>query len=78
MRPTKPMGPHTDTAAEVEGMVDKESQRAVWTIGENKNTALETGIYNLTQEETPVLVHFGTDNTQQWMMVRLEAPEGEQ
>ena len=68
----------TDTAAEVEGMVDNESQRAVWTIGENKNTVLETGIYNLTQEETPVLVHFGTDNTQQWMMVRLEEPESEQ
>jgi hypothetical protein len=68
----------TDAAAEIEGMVDKKSQRAVWTIGENKNTVLETGIYNLTQEETPILVHFGTDDTQQWMLVRLEEPEDEQ
>lgn len=64
----------TNSALSVEGMVDKGTQRAVWTIGENKNTTLETGIYGLTQEETPVLVHFGTEQTQQWLLVRLEEP----
>ena len=67
----------TETTLPVEGMVDKETQRAAWTIGDNKNTVLETGIYNLTQEETPVLVHFGKDQTQTWLMVRLEEPEAQ-
>jgi hypothetical protein len=55
----------------------KNTQGAVWTIGDNKDAVLETGIYYLTQDETPVLVHFGTDQTQQWLMVRLEEPEEE-
>ena len=67
----------TDSAEQLEGMVDKKTQRATWTIGDNKNTVLETGIYNLTQEEAPVLVHFGTEQTQQWLLVRLEEPEEE-
>jgi hypothetical protein len=65
----------TNSAENVEGMVEKTSQRAVWTIGDNKNTVLETGIYNLTEDETSVLVHFGPEQTQQWLLVRLEEPE---
>jgi hypothetical protein len=65
----------TDNAVEVQGTVDGPTQRAAWTVGENKNTVMETGIYNLTEEETPVLVHFSNGQTQQWLMVRLEEPE---
>ena len=65
----------TNSAKNVEGMVDKASQRAVWTIGDNKDTVLETGIYNLTEDETSVLVHFGPEQTQQWLLVRLKEPE---
>jgi copper ion binding protein len=66
----------TDAAEEVSGMVAKDTQRAAWTIGNNKTTVMETGLYNLTEDEAAVLVHFGTDQTQQWLMVRLEEPEG--
>ncbi len=59
-------------------MVDKNTQRAAWTIGDNKSNVLETGVNNLTQDETSVLVHFGTERTQTWLMVRLEDPESEQ
>jgi hypothetical protein len=68
----------TDSAQPLEGMVDKKTQRAAWTVGENKNTVFETGIYNLTQEETPVLVHFGSQQTQQWLLVRLEEPASDE
>ena len=68
----------TDSAQSVEGMVDKSTQRAAWTIGDNKNTVLETGVYNLTKDETSVLVHFGAEKTQQWLMVRLEEPPAEE
>ena len=56
----------------VKGAVDKATQRAAWTVGDNTSTVYETGIANLTKEETPILVHFGKDRTQQWMLVRLK------
>jgi hypothetical protein len=34
----------------------------------------ETGLYNLTKAEAPVLVHFGKDRTQQWLLIRLKQP----
>lgn len=61
----------------VEGHVDPESQRAAWWIGDKRDNILETGIYNLTQDQTPLLVHFGSQQTQTWLLVRLdEASEG--
>ncbi|MCZ6538346.1 MAG: hypothetical protein O6922_00775 [Chloroflexi bacterium] len=62
----------SDSAQPVEGHVDSESQRAAWWIGSNQNIIMETGIYNLTKEETPVLLHFGSQKTQTWLLVRLE------
>jgi hypothetical protein len=58
----------------VQGRVDKETQRLAFTIGDDRNTVMETGIYNLTQDQTPVLCHFGTSQTQVYMMVRLPEP----
>jgi hypothetical protein len=65
----------TDSAQEIEGMVDKETQRAAWVPIGKKNPIMETGISNLTQETTPALVHFADGSTQQWLMVRLDKPE---
>ena len=59
------------TTLPVHGSVDKKTQRAAWTIGTNKNTVIETGIYNLTKDEAPALVHFGKDRTEQWLLVRM-------
>ena len=33
---------------------------------------METGIQNLTESETPALVHFADGQTQQWLLVHLE------
>jgi hypothetical protein len=65
----------SDTALPVYGSVDKKTQRAAWIVGDRKDTVYETGIGNLTQAETSMLVHFGKDRTQQWTLVRLESPE---
>ncbi len=46
-----------------------------WTIGDDKNTVMDTGLYNLTEQESTVLVHYGTAKTAQWMMVRLKQQE---
>lgn len=62
----------TNKTQQVQGSVDKKTQRAAWTVGDNKNTVYDTGIYNLTKDEAPLLVHVGKDQTQQWLMVRLD------
>lgn len=65
----------TGNAFEVEGAIDNQSQRAAWgPVGESW-PIMETGIYNLTENEAEALLHFGDGQTQQWSMVRLEDPE---
>lgn len=66
----------TDIARPVKGTVDKKTQRAAWTFADGKNTdiVMETGINNLTQDQAELLVHFGKDMAQQWLMVRLQQP----
>jgi uncharacterized protein (TIGR03000 family) len=61
----------TDTTLPVHGAVDKTSQRASWFVGDQKTTIYDTGIYNLTKDESPLLIHFGKDRTQQWLLVRV-------
>jgi hypothetical protein len=65
----------SDTSLPVFGSVDKKTQRAAWTVGDRKETVYETGVGNLTEAETTMLVHFGKDRTQQWTLIRLEEPD---
>jgi hypothetical protein len=55
----------------VEGAVDKKTQRITWVVEDRDKIIFDTGLYNLTKDETPVLVHFGKDKTEQWVFVRL-------
>jgi hypothetical protein len=66
----------TKEALTVQGAIDRTTQRAAWYAGENQNTVMEAGIYNLTEDQAPALVHFGTEKQQQVLLVRL--PEKEQ
>ncbi len=63
------------TTVPVHGAVDKKTQRVAWTVGDNKQTVGETGLYNLTKDESPALIHIGKDKTQQWTLVRLKQPD---
>src|SRR5439155_17436128 len=58
----------------VQGRVDKETQRVAFTIGDAKDVVFETGIYNLTQQQTPVLVH-GDGREEVYLLLRLELPK---
>jgi hypothetical protein len=64
----------TNTTQTIEGMADKESQRCAWNVVGKTWPIMETGIVNLTEDTAPALVHFADDQTQQWLMVRLEEP----
>ena len=68
----------TDQCQTVQGQVDKETQRVAFRIGESETIVAETGLYNLTQEEAPVLIHFGTERTENYLLVRLEYAEDEE
>jgi hypothetical protein len=67
----------TGVSHPVEGMVDEKTQRAAWMAadGTNENVVMETGIYNLSENQTPVLIHFGPGETQEALLVRLDEPE---
>ena len=69
-------GNYTDSATNqnqiVQGSIDKKTQRAAFTVGDNKTSVIETGLYNLTKDEAPCLLHIGKDQTEQWLLVRLK------
>ena len=61
------------------GMVDDNTQRAAWAFadGEHPDVVFETSIYNLTEPESTMMVHFGprAADAEVWRLVRLERPE---
>ena len=65
----------TGESFEVEGMVDPETQRAAWGPVGKDWPIMETGLYNLTENETGALLHFADGQTQQWILVRLDEPD---
>ncbi len=67
----------TGETQSIEGMVDQKSQRAAWTIKGKSTPIMETGLANLTQNETHALLHFADGTTQQWMMAHLEKPKSD-
>jgi hypothetical protein len=64
-----------DNTLPLYGSVDKKTQRVAWSIGDKKNIVFETGLNNLTKEESTLLVHYGTDSTQQMILARLPEPK---
>lgn len=72
-------GNYTDTVSGqtqvIHGSVDKQTQKVAFTVGDNSQNVIETGLYNLTKDEAPVLIHLGSDKTEQWLLVRLQQPE---
>jgi hypothetical protein len=62
----------TNTVQAIEGMVDKQTQRAAWTAADKVRPLMEIGIANLTQDSTAALVHFADGTTQRCLLVRLE------
>jgi hypothetical protein len=72
-------GNYTDSADNdtqpIHGSVDMKTQRVAFTVGDKSTTVVETGLYNLTKDEAPALLHIGKDQTEQWLLVRLKNPD---
>lgn len=61
-----------DNNLPVYGSVDRTTQRAAWSVGDKKEVVYEAGLYNLTQPQCTVLIHYGKEKTRQMILVRLE------
>lgn len=66
-----------DHVLPIHGAVDQETQRAAWTVDNNKNFFMEAGLSNLTSGESPTLIH-KSGRTERWLLVRLPQPESQQ
>lgn len=56
------------------GEVDKKTQKAVWKMTNSENSPfVETGVYNLTQAQTPVKVTFADGSTEKGVLVRIDS-----
>jgi len=64
----------SNDSKQVAGKVDKATQRAAWRIGDNGKTLYETSLANLTQDVSPVVIHFDSNRTQTWLLVRMPQP----
>ncbi|RIK63990.1 MAG: hypothetical protein DCC65_15040 [Planctomycetota bacterium] len=64
-----------DQTMPITGSVDKTSQRAAWKVADKADVVMETGIFNLTQENATALVHFGKDKTEERLLVRMPPPK---
>lgn len=64
----------TDHTLEIHGAVDKQTQRAAWTVDNNPNFYMEAGLVNLTNGEATTLIH-KQGRTEKWLLVQLPQPE---
>lgn len=63
----------TDTAQTLTGMVDPKTQMASWSMADRADSPIaSTGIYNLTEAETSINVHFTDGTDQNWTLVRVQ------
>lgn len=63
----------TDTAHDLTGKVDPNSQIAYWSLADRTDSPIaSTSMYNLTEDETPINVHFANSLDQTWTLVRLQ------
>jgi hypothetical protein len=65
----------SDTVVQLQGAVEKDTQRVAFSLASNPAAIVECGLWNLTQDSLPVLVHFDVNRTEQRTLVRLEAPQ---
>jgi hypothetical protein len=64
----------TNETKPVEGAIDRATQRVAWLIDDRRSVVYETGLNNLMQPVTSVLVHYGDEQTVQMSLVRIEQP----
>jgi hypothetical protein len=63
----------TGDAQDITGTVNTKSQKAYWLMADQEDSPIaSTGIYNLTEDQTPINVHFSDGSEQTWTLVRIK------
>jgi hypothetical protein len=65
----------TEKVTPVTGSVDKKSERVALKLEGNDSLVVEVGLYNLTNDEVPALVHFDANRREPVTLIRLKNPE---
>jgi hypothetical protein len=65
-----------DVTQPLAGSVDAKTQRVAWTVGGKADVVYETGLYNLSLDDTSMLAHFGPNRTEQYGLYRIPPPTG--
>lgn len=60
---------------QVQGAVDKKTQRVAWTIGPKGKVLFETSLANLTQDKGPLSVHYEDGESRPWTIARYASEE---
>ena len=68
----------TDKIHQLHGTLDKQTQKVSWTLDTNKSVVYETGMHNLIEPITAVIVNFGDNKKQKWTLERMEFEQPEQ
>jgi len=66
-----------DEVWQVFGAVDTETQRVALRLADDDELVYECGLWNLTQDTVPMLVHFDAETTEQRTLIRLVNPDEE-
>jgi len=66
-----------DAVWQVYGAVDSDSQRVALRLDDDDAMIYECGLWNLTQDTVPMLVHFDEETTEQRTLIRLVSHEEE-
>lgn len=67
----------TDKSQTIQGKVDRQTQRVAMRFGESDEIVAETGLYNLSQDQAPVMVHFADKKVEYYLLVRLTNEEAD-
>lgn len=68
----------TDKIHQLHGTLDRQTQKVSWTLDTNKSIVYETGLHNMVEPMTAVIVNFGDNKKQKWTLERMEFEQPEQ
>lgn len=66
----------TNELKPIQGKTSLKTGRAAFTVGDNRDVVYDTGVANLLSSEGSVLLHYGNNQTQQWIMSRIPGQQG--
>ncbi len=65
----------TDKATELYGSVDPKTQRVAFKVRGYDDIVAECGLWNLTQDKVPMLIHYGKNRTEERTLIRVDNPK---